>query len=96
MWSAPDANFSHKYIKDFATITASLRELTKKHVCFKWERKYLEVFEKLKDELTSAPVMVYFDTKKETILTVDASPIGISVILLQKVKGQKDPQVKTK
>ena len=37
--------------------------------------------------------MAYFDTKKETILTVDASPVGISAILSQKVKGQKDPQV---
>ena len=49
--------------------------------------------EKLKDELTSAPVMAYFDTKKETVLTVDASPIGILAILSQRVKGQKDPQV---
>ena len=37
--------------------------------------------------------MAYFDTKKETILTVDPSPVGISAILLEKVKGQKDPQV---
>ena len=87
------ANYSRKYIKDFATITAPLQELTKKHVRFKWERKHLEAFEKLKDELTKAPVMAYFDTKKETILAVDASPVGISAILSQKVKGQKDPQI---
>ena len=37
--------------------------------------------------------MAYFDTKKKTILTVDPSPVGISVILSQKVKGQKDSQV---
>ena len=35
--------------------------------------------------------MAYFDTKKETILTVDASPVGTSAILSQKVKGRKDP-----
>ena len=55
--------------------------------------KTFKTFEKLKDELTKAPVMAYFDTKKETILTVDTSPVGISAILSQKVKGQKDPQV---
>ena len=87
------ANYSRKCIKDFATITVPLRELTKKNVPFKWERKHSEAFVKLKDELTKAPVMAYFDTKKETILTVDASPVGISAILSQKVKGQKDPQV---
>ena len=89
------ANYCRKYIKDFATITAPLRELTKKNVRFKWERKHSESFGKLKDELTLAPVMAYFDTKKETILTVDASPISISAILSQKAKGQKDPQVVT-
>ena len=87
------ANYSHKYIRDFATITAPLREPTKKNVHFKWEQKHSKAFEKLKDELTKAPVMAYFDTKKETILTVDASPVGISAILSQKVKGQKDPQL---
>ena len=34
------ANYSRKYIKDFAAITAPLRELTKKNVHFKWERKH--------------------------------------------------------
>ena len=87
------ANCSRKHIRDFATITAPLRELTKRNVHFKWEQKHSKAFEKLKDELTKAPVMAYFDTKKETILTVDSSPVGISAILSQKVKGQKDPQV---
>ena len=87
------ANYSRNYIKDFATITAPLRELTKNSVRFKWEQKHSEAFKKLKDELTSAPVMAYFDTKKETILTVDACPVGISAILSRKVKDQKDPQV---
>ena len=87
------ANYSRKYIEDFATIAAPLRELTKKSVHFKWERKHSEAFKKLKDKLISAPVMAYFDTKKETILTVHARPVGISAIVPQKVKGQKDPQV---
>ena len=83
------ANYSRKYIKEFATITAPPRELTKKNVRFKWERKHSKAFIKLNEELTSAPVMAYFDTKNETVLTVDASPLGISAILSQKVTGQK-------
>ena len=38
--------------------------------------------------------MAYFDTKKETILTVEASPVGISAILSQS-KRSKDQQVVT-
>ena len=77
-------NYSSKYIKDYATISAPLRELTKKHVVFKWEQKHQDSFEMLKKALTSAPVMAYFDKNKESIVTVDASPVGISAILEQK------------
>ena len=37
-----------------------------------------------------APVMHYFDTKKESTLTVDASPVGISAILSQKDDPSND------
>ena len=35
-------------------------------------------------KLTSAPVMAYFDTKKQSLVIVDGSPHGISAILAQK------------
>ena len=37
--------------------------------------------------------MHYFDTTEETILTVDASPVGISAILSQKVDHSDDSNV---
>ena len=37
--------------------------------------------------------MHYFDTKKETLLTVDASPVGILVILSQKDNSSDDARV---
>ncbi len=36
------------------------------------------------------PVMAYFDVTKETSLTVDASPVGISAILSQYTKNRDD------
>ncbi len=42
------ANYSSKYIRDFATLTAPLRELTKKDVRFEWTQKHQAAFEKLK------------------------------------------------
>ncbi len=77
-------NYSAKYIKDYATISAPLRELTKKNVVFQWEQKHQDSFDTLKKALTSAPVMDYFDKSKESIVTVDASPVGISAILEQR------------
>ena len=81
------ANYSSKYIRDFATLTAPLRELTRKDVCFDWTPTQQEAFEKLQNALSSAPCMSYFDKNKQTFVTVDASPVGISAILSQKSKN---------
>ena len=81
------ANYSSKYIRDFATLTAPLRELTKKDVRFDWTPTRQDNFEQLKNTLSTAPCMSYFDKNKQTFVTVDASPVGISAILLQKAKN---------
>ena len=38
------ANYSSKYIQDYATIMAPLRELTKKNVKFKWTYQQQQAF----------------------------------------------------
>ena len=87
------ANYSSKYIRNFATITTPLRELTKKNVRFEWSATHDAAFETLKQALTSAPCMSYFDKHKDTYVTVDASPVGISAILSQKsLHGNSDHQ----
>ena len=37
--------------------------------------------------------MAYFDKRKETLVTVDASPVGISAIISQKTKGMNDEKI---
>ena len=87
------ANYRSKCIRNFATITAPLRELTKKNVCFEWSETHDAAFDKLKQALTSAPCMSYFDKRKDTYVTVDASLVGISTILSQKsLHGNSDHQ----
>ena len=77
------ANYSSKYIRNYATITSPLRELMKKNVRFSWTEIHQNAFTKLKDALIAAQVMGYFDISKSTTITVDASPVGISAILAQ-------------
>ena len=81
------ASYSSKFIPKFADITALLRTLTKKNHVFQWKKEHSDAFKKLKKLLTESLVMVYFDTEKETFLTVDASPVGVSVILSQSEQG---------
>jgi hypothetical protein len=48
-------------------------------------------FEKLKSELTADRVMAYFDPNKETVLIVDASPVGLAALLTQDKKSLHTP-----
>ena len=87
------ANYSSKYIANFATITSPLRELTKKNAHFEWTQKHQNAFNDLTQALSSAQCMAYFDKDKVTYVTVDASPVGVSAILSQKTKDKNDEKV---
>ena len=76
-------NYSSKYIQNYATITAPLRELLKNNARFEWSDTHQNAFMTLNNALSAAPVMGYFDMSKHTTVTVDASPVGISAILAQ-------------
>ena len=78
------ANTCSDYIPNYAAMTLPLRELTKKTVKFKWTLVEQRAFNQLKQKLTQAPVMAYFDTHKRSMLIVDGSPKGISGILTQR------------
>nr|AIK27535.1 polyprotein [Chilo suppressalis] len=84
-------NFSARFIPQSSTITAPLRELTKKDVTFTWNDEHEEVFQKLKQLIASAPALGFYDKHAETTLVTDASPVGISAVLIQKqtIKGEK-------
>ncbi|KAK3749040.1 hypothetical protein QZH41_005695 [Actinostola sp. cb2023] len=76
--------YSSRFIQDYATITAPLRELTHKNSSWNWTTTHQEAFETLKEKLQSAPALAYFDISKSTEIAVDASPVGLGAILTQK------------
>lgn len=81
------ANYCARFIKDYSTITAPLRELTKKDAPWQWGSEQATALQTLKDSLTSDTTMSYFDPRKETELIVDGSPVGLGAILCQKGGG---------
>ena len=50
---------------------------------FEWTASHLDSFKKLKDALTSAPVLAYPDYSKPFILETDASLKGLGAVLTQ-------------
>ena len=87
------ANYSSRYIANFATISAPLRELTKKNTKFEWTAVHQQAFDNITRALSSSPCMSYFDPQKETSIIVDASPVGLSAILTQKARDSDDSKV---
>lgn len=88
-------NYLKRFILNYSTVTYPLRQLTKQNVPFDWTEKCEEAFQHLKTCLSTKSCIDYFDEKKDLVLFCDASPVGISSILLQKTKGKNDVSVIT-
>ena len=72
------ATYCAKFIQNFSDIAKPLRELTRKDMKFTWISEHNQALNMVKQLLTSSTVMAYFDQQKETELTTDASPVGLS------------------
>ena len=77
-------NYVSRFIPDYATITAPLRELTRKNARWQWNSRHQQALDEIKRNLTSRSVMAYFDPNKQTEVIVDAGPGGLGAILAQK------------
>ena len=79
-------NYLSKYLPHMADVSEPLRNLMKKNVPWSWAKPQADSFNKLKDLVTKAPVLAYFDTDKEVTLENDASDYGLGSALYQKGK----------
>ena len=87
------ATYCAKFIPSFSDVSYPLRELTKKDAKFQWLQTHQRSFDKIKEMLTSDAKMAYFDPSKDTELTTDASPVGLSAILSQKMPGTEERKI---
>ena len=77
------AQCSAPFIKDFATITEPLLKLTRSQSPWTWDNSQVEAFEQVKNALSEATTTPHFAPDKPTKFLVDASPVGLSGILVQ-------------
>ena len=75
----------NRFSVKLAELTAPLRQLTKKHVHFRWEPHHQTALDKIKEEICSARVISYYDTDPATttILQCDASEKGLGAWIRQ-------------
>ena len=84
-------NYLGKFIPDLANVTAPLYCLLEKDVPWHFEAEQENAVKKLKEMVTSAPVLKYFSPKDPVKVTCDASKLGLGAVLQQKEEGQWKP-----
>ena len=76
-------DYLNRFSPTLADLTVPLRALCKKDTLFTWESSQEAAFEAIKKEITSAPVLAYFDQSKTSTIQSDASKKGLGAVLLQ-------------
>ena len=72
-----------RFCENLAEITSPLRMLLAKDVIFSWDTPQADAFQKVKDLITKAPVLAYYDKEKSLTLQCDASKSGLGCTLMQ-------------
>ena len=75
--------YSSRFVKGYSDKIQPLRQLTHQDTKWVWEKQHDDAFEEIKKILATRPTLAYFDPRKKTTLTVDASPTGLGGILSQ-------------
>jgi hypothetical protein len=74
--------YYRKFVKGFSQLMTPLTDLTKKGA-FSWTDEAHMTFEKMKQVMSSCPVLALPDFTQPFVLECDASGIGIGVVLMQ-------------
>ena len=76
-------NYLSRYLPRLAEVCEPLRRLTEKDAVFIWESPQAEAFDRIKNMLTQAPLLKYYDVSREVTIQCDASEKGLGATLLQ-------------
>ena len=84
------------FIQGFSVIASSLTRLLRKGVKFEWDDKCQSSFERLKEILIEAPVLIQPTSGRDYTIYSDASRIGLGCVLMQdgKVVAYASKQLK--
>ena len=77
------AGYYRRFIQGFSVIASSLTRLLQKGVKFEWDDKCQSSFQRLKEILVEAPVLIQPTSGREYTVYSDASRIGLGCVLMQ-------------
>ena len=77
------AGYYRRFVQGFSVIASSLTRLLWKGVKFEWDDKFQSSFERLKEILIEAPVLIQPTSGRDYTVYSDASRIGLGCVLMQ-------------
>ena len=86
-------SYYRRFIRNFAEIARPLHAVTKKNARFEWNEDCQVAFERLKLELTTAPMLQYPDFKSLFVVDTDASNVSLGAVLSNVIDGDERPLV---
>ncbi|MDZ7612307.1 MAG: RNase H-like domain-containing protein [Flavobacteriaceae bacterium] len=79
--------YYRRFVMDFSLVASPLYDLTVKNRPFNWTQECQQAFDKLKEKLTTAPILRMPNEVDTFILDTDASNFAIGAVLSQVVDG---------
>ena len=76
-------NYLSQFLPKLSTMCEPLRALINNQKSWLWTTKYDKAFETIKQAVTQAPVLKYYDVNEEVTIRCDASQNGLGCVLLQ-------------
>ena len=76
-------NYLCRYIPHLSTVSKPLNLLLMKETAWTWGPEKMKSFKKIREMLTTAPLLAYFDPSKPTIVEANSSSYEMGGCLLQ-------------
>jgi hypothetical protein len=78
------ASYYRHFIPDLSTIASPLHDLTKAKAKFEWTEDCQSAVDRIKQQLTAAPILARPDFNREFEVHTDASDVGMGAVLAQR------------
>ena len=72
-----------KFLPHLSEVCEPLRQLDRKDVEWCWLEQHQDALTKIRELITAAPVLAYYNVKREVTIQCDASQSGLGAVLLQ-------------
>ena len=84
-------NYLGTYIPHLSTVIKPLNDLLCKDTVWRWDSTQEKTFSEVKQLLTDAPILHYYDPELPVIVAADASSYGLGAVLYQTKEGTRHP-----